>query len=165
MLVKKANARMELLRRVVNFGTPVDDLKTIYVLFIRSVLEQSAEVWHSGLTEENTNDLERVQKTAIKIILQNQYTSYKQGLAQLGLESLCERREYLCLNFAEKCLKNSKMKNIFPQYENAHKMDKRYEDKFKVQHANTSRLKNSPIIYMQKLLNQKELESSILNKK
>ena len=55
-IVKKANARMELLRRVVSFGTPVEDLTTIYILFIRSILEQSATVWHSGLTEENSND-------------------------------------------------------------------------------------------------------------
>ena len=76
------------------------------MLFIRSLLEQSATVWHSSLTEENVNDLERVQKSALKIILQEKYKTYKQALAQLGLESLSERREQLCLNFAEKCLKN-----------------------------------------------------------
>ena len=43
-IVKKANARMELLRRVASFGTPVEDLKTVYILFIRSILEQSATV-------------------------------------------------------------------------------------------------------------------------
>ena len=30
-LVKKGNARMELLRRVASFGTPVEDLKIIYI--------------------------------------------------------------------------------------------------------------------------------------
>ena len=43
-LVKKANARMALLRKVASFGAPLEDLKTIYVLFIRSILEQSATV-------------------------------------------------------------------------------------------------------------------------
>ena len=61
-IVKKANARMELLRRVASFGTPSEDLKIIYTLFIRSLLEQSATVWHSSLTQDNINDLERVQK-------------------------------------------------------------------------------------------------------
>ena len=41
-IVKKANARMELLRRVASFGTPREDMKTIYTLFVRSLLEQSA---------------------------------------------------------------------------------------------------------------------------
>ena len=61
-IVKKANMRMELLRRVANFGAPTKDLIEIYILFIRSILEQSATVWHSGLTADNRNDIERVQK-------------------------------------------------------------------------------------------------------
>ena len=68
MIVKKANARMELLRRIASFGASIEDLRIIYFLFIRSHLEQSATVWHSCLTLENSNDLERVQKSAVKII-------------------------------------------------------------------------------------------------
>ena len=66
-IVKKANARMEILRKVASFGTDTEDLKTIYCLYIRSLLEHSATVWHSSLTEENKNDLERVQKSALKV--------------------------------------------------------------------------------------------------
>ena len=87
-IVKKANARMELLRKVASFGTPPEDLKDIYTLFIRSILEQSDVVWHSSITDENAADLERVQKSAIKIILNNKYSGYNRGLAQLGLETL-----------------------------------------------------------------------------
>ena len=72
-IVQKANARMELLRRVASFGASLEDLKLIYILFVRSHLEQSATVWHSGLTPENRNDLERVQKSARKVILQQKY--------------------------------------------------------------------------------------------
>ena len=61
-IVKKANARMQLLRKVASFGTSQGELKDIYILFIRSLLEQSATVWHSSLTEENVSDLERVKK-------------------------------------------------------------------------------------------------------
>ena len=35
-IVKKANARMELLRRVASFGASLEDMKTIYFLFVRS---------------------------------------------------------------------------------------------------------------------------------
>ena len=99
---------MELLRRVAGFGTPPEDLKLIYILFVRSILEQSATVWHNSLSQENANDLERVQKAAMKIILNGSYKSYEQSLAQLDLQSLIERREMLCLNFALKCGKNEK---------------------------------------------------------
>ena len=52
-IVKKCNKRMEFLRRVSSFGASWDELKNIYILYIRSLLEQSCTVWHSGLTEEN----------------------------------------------------------------------------------------------------------------
>ena len=157
-IVKKANARMELLRKVASFGTPAEDLKTIYILFIRSLLEQSATVWHSSLTQENIDDLERVQRSALKIILQEKYQGYLKGLAQLEIESLNSRRQELCLNFAMKCTKNEKMKHMFPLNPKSHQMNTRNEGKYQVQHANTGRLKNSSIIYMQKLLNENELK-------
>ena len=59
-IVQKANARMELLRRVASFGTNQQELRNIYILFVRSQLEQSAVVWHSSLTDENKGDIERV---------------------------------------------------------------------------------------------------------
>ena len=72
-IVKKANKRMELLRKISSFGASFDELKNIYILYVRSLLEQSCTVWHSGLTEENAQDLERIQKTALKIIFQEKY--------------------------------------------------------------------------------------------
>jgi hypothetical protein len=58
-------------------------------------LEHSTTVWHSSLKQENIDDLERVQKSALRIILQENYKSYKQGLALLNLETLADRRESL----------------------------------------------------------------------
>ena len=131
-------------------------MKDVYFLFVRSLLEQSATVWHSSLTEENVNDLERVQKSAVKIILGDRYSGYKKSLVKLDMLSLSERREQLCLNFAKKCLKNSKTKSMFPENEKTHSMKTRNEEKYFVQHANTERLKKCSIIYMQNLLNKNE---------
>jgi hypothetical protein len=122
-IVKKANARMQLLRKVASFGTPMEDLKIIYILFIRSILEQSATVWHSSLTEENKSNLERVQKSAIKVILQEKYKGYQNGLALLDIEDLESRRKSLCLEFAKKCVKNQKMCHMFPKNMKSHSME------------------------------------------
>ena len=148
-IVKNANARMELVRRVASFGTPVEDIKNIYILFVRSILEQSATVWHSSLTQENINDLERVQKSAIKVILQENYSSYKQGVAQLNIESLASRREL-------KCVKSEKLKHMFPLNEKSHEVKTRHEGKYKVQFSNTESFQKSSIIYVQKLLNENQ---------
>ena len=152
-IVKKANARMQLLRKISNFGASWDDLKNIYILYIRSLLEQSCTVWHSGLTEENALDLERVQKSALRLILKESYKSYENALNILEIESLKERRESLYLYFAKKCLKSPKMKDLFPHNKKVHPMATRFEEFFKLNHAKTERLKKSPVIYMQRLLN------------
>ena len=157
-LVRKANSRMELLRRVSCFNPPLEDLKVIYFLFVRSVLEQSATVWHSSLTQENSEDIERVQKSAVKLMLGNQYIGYQQSLEKLDMDTLKERREKICLNFALKSRKNVKMKDMFPENERLHAMMIRKPERYKVDHANTERFRKSSVIYMQNLLNKYEQE-------
>ena len=161
-IVRKSNARLELLRKLAPFGVPDEDMKIIYILFIRSLLEQSAPVWHSSLTQENSDDLERIQKSALKIILQQRYKNYSDAMKLLELDTLKQRREQLCLSFALKCLKHPKFKKMFPENQKEHEMNTRDKEKYKVQFALTKRLQNSPIIYMQKLLNQNEKEKQIL---
>ena len=109
-------------------------------------------MWNFDLTRGQENDLERVQKIACKIILQESYSSYEAALKKLNLDSLKDRRNALCLKFAQKCLKNDKTKSMFPLSEENHHYT-RIQEKFKVKHANTDRLKNSAIPQMQRLLN------------
>ena len=123
-------------------------------MYVRSILEKSATVWHSSLTEENKTDLERVQRSVLKIILGEQYKSYSNALLKLQLETLNLRRENLCLSFAIKTSKNPQFQHLFPRNENSKQINTRYPDKFKVQHANTDRLKYSSVISMQHLLNE-----------
>ena len=164
-IVKKANKRMELLRKISSFGANWDDLKNIYILYIRSLLEQSSTVWHSGLSLENIEDLERIQKCALKIILKDDYKTYENALRLLDLEKLCERRENLCLQFAKKCIKHPKMKDLFPLRKKKHGMITRNQEIFQVEDAHTKRLQDSPVIYMQKMLNQASSEFLCLQPK
>ena len=76
----------------------------IYKTFIRSNLEFSSNVWRSSLTKENRQDLERVQKAALKVILRSDYKDYEEALRVTGLQSLDKRREMLVLRFAKKSL-------------------------------------------------------------
>ena len=116
---------MQLLHRASNFTSNVQDLKSIYLTYIRSVLEQSAVVWYSGLTVKNRRDLERVQKAAVRVILKVKCTTYKEGLKQLKIGTLDQRREQLCLKFAQNCLINERVSSFFPQKKNIHQMKKR----------------------------------------
>ena len=75
-LVKKAFKRMKLLFKAASFTNSKEDLKSIYITYVRSVIEQSAIVWHSSLSKKNRKDLERVQKAAVKVILGENYYYY-----------------------------------------------------------------------------------------
>ena len=78
---------------ITQWNPTIQNLKTIYVMYVRSIPEFSAPVWHSSLTEENRNDLERVQKTALKRILGQRFKRCKNTWNILNLETLKERRE------------------------------------------------------------------------
>ena len=160
-IVKKANFRLQLMHKVSGFGASLNDMKEIYILFVRSILEQSSSVWHSSLTQENIDDLERVQKSALRIILKDKYKTYTNSLNFLQLDTLSNRRENLCLDFAKKCTKHPKLKHIFPLNNKNHQMDTRDQEKYFVQFANTERFQNSAIIYMQRLINEYENKISI----
>ena len=145
---------MELLKKVAAYCENQEEFKNIYILFVRSILKQSATVWHSSLSEENRNDLERVQKTALKLILGQKHNSYRHALNKMNLEDLDERRENLCLTFAQRTSRHPTMKKMFPLNEKSGGISTRHPEKYKVQHALNERLRKSPIIHMQNLLNQ-----------
>ena len=149
VIVKRGYQRMIILHKLYSFKVQIRDLVNIYILYIRSVLEQSCVVWHFDITEEEKMDLERVQKIACKIILKDNYESYQQALKVLNLETLSVRRQALCLKFAKKCVVHDKAKELFPL-----NTEKRNKDKFKVQFASTGRLMKSSIPQLQRMLNE-----------
>ena len=150
-LTRRAFSRMVILKNLVKFDVPLIDLVQIYTLYIRSVAEQSAVVWHPSITKGEQRDIERVQKVALKVIFGQNYISYENSLQLTGLETLYSRRKKLSLNFAKKCVKNEATQWLFPQ--NRISLNTRHPEKYKVTKARTERLVNSAVPYMQRLLN------------
>ena len=149
LITTKAYQRLEILRKLYEFNVSLSDLSHIYTLYVRSILEFNSCVWHFSITEAEVGDIERVQKIACKIMLKENYTNYENALATLQLSNLEERREMLCARFAKKCLKFDKTKDMFPlNKQNVHR------EKYKVNFASTSRLRDSAIPQMQRLLNK-----------
>ena len=137
-LVKKANSRLLLLRKAAEYTSSKEDLKQIYISYVRSILEQSAVVWHSSLSKENESDLEIVQKNALRIILKEKYVDYNHALLELDLFSLFYRREkILSHKFALNCIENEKTKKHFPLNIKKHNMETRNKEKCIVTNAKT----------------------------
>ena len=150
-ITKRAYKRMIILKNLYHFNLPLSEMLLIYSLYIRTVLEQAAVVWHSSLTKGEQLDLERVQKVAMRIILKDQYIDYTHVLKVTGIPTLKARRNKLCLNFAKNCVKNDMTRDMFPK--NNISLNTRQHEAYYVPHAKTDRLARSAIPYMARLLN------------
>ena len=150
-IIKKAYKRMIILKNLFHFNLPITDMLEIYMLYIRSVVEQACVVWHSSLTKGEQLDIERVQKVAMRIILQENYLSYDHALKITGIPTLKSRRVKLSLNFAKKCLKSNMTSDMFPL--NTNNVNTRQHEKFYVPLAKKDRFAKSAIPYMARLFN------------
>ena len=145
---------MQLIRGIQSFGATQEELVHLWKFFCRSVLEQSCVVWGPSLTQENSKNLERTQKTFAKLILKEKFKNYEQALIILNLDTLEKRRQELCIRFARNGIKQNKLNDLFPTNYKVHNMKTRNVKKYKVDFANTERYKKSSIVAMQNMLNQ-----------
>ena len=84
----------------------------LWIVYCRSVLEQSCVLWHSTLTQQNIDDLERTQKIFAKLVLQNRYENYEKALLKLDLISLNDRQKKLNLQWAKKGIKYNTLTDL-----------------------------------------------------
>ena len=110
---KRGYSKLWILRRLKQNGANVKELCDIYQKHVRSILEYSAVVWHAGLTQVDSTNLERVQKAAFSIILGKEYICYENALNKLGMKRLDDRRLLLCTKFAKKAEKSQKFSAWF----------------------------------------------------
>ena len=95
-----------MLRRLKGLGASKLELLDVYKKQVRSVLELAVPVWQPALTIQEKNQIERVQKCALYIILGEKYENYEQALDQMECNNLEKRRIKFCENFATKQNKN-----------------------------------------------------------
>ena len=79
---------MQLLRGVLSCGASLQEMVHLWIVFCRSVIEQSCVVWHGSLTQENRDNLERTQKTFAKLVLKEKYQNYDDALLILKQEEI-----------------------------------------------------------------------------
>ena len=153
-MVKKGYNRVWILRRLKKLGATVEELKDVYIKQIRSVLELAAPAWHSSITSSERADIERVQKTALHVILGMKYREYETAMELLGLESLDARRAKLCGKFATKSAMHVKHRNWF-KLNTRTTVTRQPQPKYCPVSASTTRFEKSPISYLTKILNEK----------
>ncbi len=93
-MLTKASKRIFVITFLARSCISVADLLTVYCAIVRSVLEYASPVWHCGLSNSQSSEIERVQKRCLKIIFS--LLSYAEALAISGLERLSIRRDQAC---------------------------------------------------------------------
>ena len=152
-ITKKAYGRLWILKRLKTMGASTKTLLDVYCQQVRSVLEFSAVVWTSGLTQENTTQIERVQKSAFAVMLGAKYGSYQEACAKLAMETLLKRREKLSVAFAKNAAKHPIHKSWFSENTTT-RNTRSAKEPFKPAQARTRRFLKSAIPYLTELLNQ-----------
>ena len=111
----------------------------------------------SACVEQRPNkkaQIERVQKTAFRIILENSYIDYETACTLLNVEPLDLRRTQLCVNFAKRDLKREK--TMFSRV-NKESRTRSIPKKVNEYKCRTTRYRNSSMPYLSRLLNKHTL--------
>ena len=90
----------------------------MYKGYVRPLLEYSDVIWHSSLTFNQTQKLERVQKRALRIILGLDYVSYANAFDVCDVDHLSARREQHSLKFAHSLPQCSRTGKLLPPCKN-----------------------------------------------
>ena len=151
---------MQILHKIAKFGASTNDMRDIYFSYIRSILEQSCNVWRTSLSQENEQDLERIQKAALKIIFKNNYLNYEHACNQLNISDLKTRRNTLFERFTRQNVNHPLMNEYFQENTN-NQYFLRQPRKYKITKARTERFRNSAIIQMQHIANELNIRSKI----
>ena len=118
-IVSKASKRIYCIRKLVSSGVDISDIVTIYCTVIRSVLEYACPVWHPGLTQKQSQDIERIQKRCLSLIYPK--IPYEEALDISGLEELKKRRDDItCSTFRQIAWPNHFLHSIIPKKESSH---------------------------------------------
>ena len=148
-----------MLRRLKNLGASECEILDVYYKQVRSVLEMAVPVWQAGLTQQEVKQIERVQRTAMYIILGDNYSSYGDALNLLERDKLSDRRYVICENFVKKAIKHPKYQNWFalntdvpPNFKTRSDKSSQINMYYPVK-TRTDRYSKSPLPYLTNILN------------
>ena len=150
-IAKSYYSRLWRLRHLKKNKIPHKDLVKIYTTILRPVLEYAAVIYHHLLTSEQSEQIERMQRTAMNIIF-GPSTSYRDALHRSGLPRLSERRSELFGKFALKTFNNPRYSHWFAPAPNKNH-DLRKKPKILKKKPKTDRMIKNPMYQMIEYIN------------
>ena len=154
-LIERFYDRLWTLRFLKRAGLSNDKLLEVYYTVIRPAIEYSSIVYHTLISNELSEKLESIQRQAMRIIYGYE-GNIRNRMEENSISLLGDRREEAMLRFALKNERNSKYGGRW--FEETRKTGRSVRpttmSKYVEKTHRTDRLKNNPINYMTKLLNE-----------
>ena len=144
-IVSKAASRLFLLRQFKRACSEPNELLCFYRTCIRPVAEYACQAYHNSLPAYLSDDLERIQRRALRIIYP--FCSYREALTLSGLTSLKSRRESLTTRLFKEILEdpNHNLHGLLPPM-NETIRSLRQKRTFSIPRCKTKRYQSSFII-------------------
>ena len=152
-LCMRAASKFWMLRRMRILKIDPSIIVDFYFKEIRSVCEMACQVFHSGLTKQQSQDIENIQKKSLKIILGDVYSCYEEACSLLLAEPLADRRHTQCVNFVKRAVKSDLHTDLFIPASSSVNTRSR-KDLVKEYKCNTKRYYNSPLVSLSRIHNE-----------
>ena len=115
--IKRGYSNLWILKRLVEFGVPIQDVLMTYCERVRVHVEQHIPLWTFSISNILSDKIEKLQKSAVYIMLpllgSTAQPDYQDNLALMGLEKLEKRRNSLSHKFARKVFKHPEHSKMF----------------------------------------------------
>ena len=155
----KARKRIWALRRLMELKLDYTIILDFYHKEVRSILEYGAVVFHSSLTQKQSDDLEAVQRGFFQLLSHslNLKLSYSEATILFASEKLVFRRTDICKKFVKRNLRNPRHSDMFKEVTSAYntRMGPSRLSQYKVR---TARYARSPKLYLNMLADQMRSE-------
>ena len=133
------------LRLLKRCSIPTDKLVRVFITCIRPVLEYSCEVWHCSLPQYLSDEIERIQRRALRIIFPE--LKYSEAMDRANVVTLFQRRNNICARFFDRIYSDTSHKLhglIPPRHETPYHLRK--NNCIEIPRYETNRFLNSFII-------------------
>ena len=155
-ITDKVRNKMWMLYKLREAGFREQHLFKLYCVYLRTVVEHCSVVYHSMLTAGQSQELERIQRLAVRICYGGQEET-DVVIQTRGIQTLAERRGRRCDKFLRKAFQHPRFSDRwFPQRGPQH-MELRRRRWTEETRATTNRRFNSPLAYLRRRANELEL--------
>lgn len=160
LIKRKYASRAWIPRRLKMLGVNDEQILSVYAAAVRSSIEYASPAFHTLLSGEQEEEIEKMQRATLKSIFGHNLP-YRDALKKANISKLSVRREEAFKKFAMKAAENRRVAEAWFPLRPQGVYDLRRRGSYAIERARTERLKLSPIFQMRKLLNDQLLKNGL----